>query len=77
MKSVSEILKQLKEDNPEVLADSTDKELPKVDMSKINSMTAPSELKKMAEAVKKKRLTSPGLSDLELKNLMRRVGHGK
>ena len=74
-RSVSEILKQLKEDSPEVLADSIDKKLLEADLSKINSTSVPSELKKMGEAVKRKRLTAPGLSDVELKNLMRRIGH--
>jgi len=73
-RSVSEILKQLKEDNPGALIDSVNKEPPKVDLSKVNSMSAPSEIKKMAEAIKRKRLTASGLSDLELKNLMRRIG---
>ncbi len=74
MKKVIDILKQLKEDNPEALADKETVRLPEADLSKINPMSAPSELKRMGDAIKRKRLTAPGLADEELKNLMRRIG---
>lgn len=72
--NVSETLKRLKEENPEALADSVDKKFLEVDLIKINGTTTPSEIKKMADAIKTKRLTAPGLSDAELRDLMRRIG---
>ena len=69
------VLKRLREENPEVLKDVPEIELKDYDLSKLDPDMPPSEMKKLAEAIARKRLTAPGLSKEESAALMRRIGH--
>jgi hypothetical protein len=72
MSLARDVIARLQKENPAVLADQT--ALPVIDLSKVDDMTPPSEMKRLSDALRKKRLTAPGLSDEELGSLMRRIG---
>jgi hypothetical protein len=76
MRNVRHILSELKNNNPEAFADtSSDHKDP--DSEKVDDTLPPSEIKRLTEAIKRKRLTAPGLDENELKGLMGRIGYGK
>ena len=69
------VIKRLQEESPEVFAEKKAESDVEVDLNKVDAMTPPSELKKMSEAIARKRLAAPGLSEEETSALMRRIGH--
>lgn len=73
MTIAAKVIKRLREESPEVLAD-VKKEEVEVDLSKIDGNTPPSEIRKLTEAITRKRMSAPGLSDTELQALLRRIG---
>ena len=75
MSIASEVLKRLREEQPELLKDVPDVELKEFDLSKLNPDMAPSEIKKLADAIARKRITAPGLSRAEAQALLNRIGH--
>jgi len=77
MSVTSDVIKRLREEQPELLKDVPEVELKDYDLSNLDPDMAPSEIKKLADAIARKRLSAPGLTEVEAKNLMRRIGHSK
>jgi len=77
MSVTSNVIKRLREEQPELLKDVPEVELKDYDLSNLDPDMAPSEIKKLADAIARKRLSAPGLTEVEAKNLMRRIGHSK
>lgn len=73
----SAVIKRLREEQPELLKDIPDTVLKDYDLDKLDPDMLPSEMKKLAEAIKLKRMTAPGISGEEAKALLRRTGHLK
>jgi hypothetical protein len=77
MSVTSDVIKRLREEQPELLKDVPEVELKDYDLSNLDPDMAPSEIKKLADAIARKRLSAPSLTEVEAKNLMRRIGHSK
>lgn len=75
MRSINEIIKGLKETDPEALADIVPVNVD-IDIDKVDGNTAPSEIKRLTEAIKKKRLTGEGPTEAELREVMVQIGQG-
>ena len=73
---IKDILKRLKEENPEALADNKPHSLIFGSVEMKEDMS-PSEIKRMSDIITKRRLLGEGLSDEQLKGVMRRIGHGR
>jgi deoxyadenosine/deoxycytidine kinase len=71
--TAQKVIKRLREEHPELLADVKKEEDVVIDLSKVDGNTPPSEIKKLADAIARKRMVAPGLADSELKELMRRI----
>ena len=74
--SVHDFLKKLKEKNPEAFADGKPKEEVinlEEEIKKVDENTPPSVMKKLSEAIAKKRMTAPGLTETELQGLMKEI----
>lgn len=74
MTTARKVISRLMEEKSVVLSDVTPKSNDNIDLSNVNAGTPPSELKRLSDAIKIKRITAPGLSDSELKALMLRIG---
>lgn len=72
--TVSSVLKRLREENPELLKDIPEKQLKEFNLENLDPDMPPSEMKKLADAIARKRLTAPGLSNEESAALLRRLG---
>ena len=70
------VIKRLVDEGSELLKDAPREEPGEYDLSKINTDDMPpSELKRLTDAIARRRLTAPGLSKEETEALLRRIGH--
>ena len=69
------VLARLQAEQPELLKDAQEVELKEYNLEKLDPDMAPSEMKKLADQIARKRMSAPGLSKEEAAALMRRIGH--
>ena len=69
------VLKRLREERSELLNEAPKREVKEYDLGALDPDMPPSEMKKLTDQIKRKRLTASGLSQEEAKALLRRLGH--
>ena len=69
------VLKRLHEEQSELLKDAPGVELREYNLDNLDPDMPPSEMKRLADQIARKRLTAPGISKKETKALLRRIGH--
>lgn len=71
---ITKVLQRLREENPELLKDMPDNQLKEFKLDQLDPDMAPSEMKRLVDAITRKRLSAPGISAEESAALLRRLG---
>ena len=69
------VIKRLREEHPELLKDVTREEAKEFNLDNLDPEMLPSEMKKLSDAIARRRVEAPPMPKEEAKALLRRIGH--